>query len=143
MKTTESRRMALVAAALCGFFFGLGGDRAGADPVLNCPLSICEDLFSWWIYGSGVISAQGAGSPAPPNPRQQNTTNGFGWVYVPATTGTKGGTTQNGTFDRYVWTGSTDSCINADKSYPSPQMVMPSGTATLDTAGVTRFTCNR
>jgi hypothetical protein len=143
MKTNGTTVVLLIAAALCGFSFHLGERRATGAGGPACAASPCEELYSWWPGPStGNFSAQVAGSTWPFGPTD-NTTFAIKNVFLPAASGNTGPLVQNGTFDRWTWTNSTSGCAFINGNPPSPEVITPSGTATLPmgAAGLTRLVC--
>lgn len=138
MKTNETRMFALIGAAVCSFFFGLGQQEVPAQ-VRNCVTSCCEPAYACWT-GNFDLSAQVPGATFPFG-GGQNTTTAIPNIWVPAPT--PGGCAMGnvGTYDQFAWTTATASCQTPGGAYPSPQGVTPGGTAVLVTRGVNQFAC--
>lgn len=138
MKTNESRMFALIGAAVCSFFFGLGQQEVPAQ-VRNCVNSCCEMPYAWWT-SQFDLSAQVRGATFPFG-AGQNTTTAIPSIWVPAATSGGCALANVGTYGQWSWSTATASCQTAGGAYPAPQGVTPGGTATLVNRGVNRLAC--
>lgn len=146
MKTNGTMMLALLGAAMCSFFFGLGQHEAPAavggitgKGVTNCTNSCCEYQYCWW-NGTNPLSAQIPGCVNPTLPGQNS---GTALPSIWVQTQTPGGCklVPQLTYDQWQWETSTATCQNLDGSYPVPQPVTPSGTFKQINRGLTRNEC--
>lgn len=143
MKTNQTMMLALLGAAACSFFFGLGQHEApalpkpvqisGANAVTNCVQSCCEYTYSWY-NGSAVPSAQVSGCTDPTAPNQ-NVSQAIASIWVQAATPGGCKLVRVGTYDQWSWTACAATCQNPPGTYQVPQIESPSGTPTLFAVG--------
>ncbi|SRR5579871_5883191 len=148
MKTNQTMLLALFGAVMCSFFFGLGQHEApaatgkiGGTGVQNCVNSCCENIYCWW-NATNVLSAENTSASGPPFKPGDNTTTAIASVYVQATT--PGGckvVSSGSNYDQWSWQTSTATCENSDGTYPVPQPVTPSGSASFFAAFVPQTQC--
>ena len=119
MKTNERMMPALLGAAMCSFFFGLGQREVPADPVLNCVQSCCENVWCWYpgTDGSDCFTAQTSGATYPFGAGTNlNTAIPNAWVPVASGLGCKIVQTL-AHYDQYEWPSATEQCWTAKGGY--------------------------
>lgn len=131
MKTNETMALALIGAAACSFFFGLGQHEVLAAPIANCVQSCCEPVYGWWSGGTvqnpqQCATAQVTGKKFPFG-AGDNTNQAIInlWVGAPTPGGCK--LVPSGMYDQWAWPQNTASCQNKDGTWPNPQSVTPGG----------------
>lgn len=138
MKTNKTMVLALLGAATCSFFFGLGQHTTPADPVLNCIQSCCEPEYCWST--NATLSAQVTGKTYPFAPGD-NSNQAIVNIWVPVQTPGGCSLVPAGKYDQWSWPNNTPTCEDSGGNFPQPQGVTPGGKPTLSAAGSGRNVC--
>ena len=143
MKTCQRLVVFCCVVTLCSFFFNLGRQDALADPIPNCPMLSCLDVYAWYVGQDNnndiYWSAEQNDNDNPPT---AHTTNGIINIYGPSTN-VQSPVVQSGNYYKYVWKTGTYSCdkLQGQQLFPSPQSITPGGQCT-SLGQFNRFVCS-